>query len=76
MGRYYYYVYIVKMFEIVFSLMLRTSTYFHVSIILDSPITNASVSIRMPCLHKTVNMVVFFVKSNENTYPKCTKLAL
>jgi len=48
MGRYFYYVYIVKMFEIVFSLMLRTSTYFHVYIILDSPITNASVSIRMP----------------------------
>ena len=22
------------------------------------------------CLHKTVNMVVFFVKSNANTYPK------
>jgi len=22
------------------------------------------------CLHKTVNMVVFFVKSNENTYTK------
>ena len=22
------------------------------------------------CLHKTVNMVVFLVKSNENTYPK------
>ena len=22
------------------------------------------------CLHKIVNMVVFFVKSNENTYPK------
>ena len=22
------------------------------------------------CLHKTVNMVVFFVKNNENTYPK------
>jgi len=22
------------------------------------------------CLHKTINMVVFFVKSNENTYPK------
>ena len=22
------------------------------------------------CLHKTVNIVVFFVKSNENTYPK------
>ena len=23
-----------------------------------------------PCLHKTVNMVVFFVKHNENTYQK------
>ena len=22
------------------------------------------------CLHKTVNMVVFVVKRNENTYPK------
>ena len=22
------------------------------------------------CLHKTVNMVVLFVKSKENTYPK------
>jgi len=22
------------------------------------------------CLHKTVDMVVFFVKSNANTYPK------
>jgi len=22
------------------------------------------------CLHKTVNIVVSFVKSNENTYPK------
>jgi len=22
------------------------------------------------CLHKTVNMVVSFVKSNENSYPK------
>ena len=32
------------------------------------------------CLHKTVNMVVFFVKCNENTYPKnesmCTELSL
>jgi len=24
-----------------------------------------------PYLHKTVNMVVFFVKSNENNYPSC-----
>ena len=22
------------------------------------------------CLHKTVNMVIFFIKSNENIYPK------
>ena len=22
------------------------------------------------CLHKTVNMVVFFIKGNENPYPK------
>ena len=22
------------------------------------------------CLHKTVNIVVFFVRRNENTYPK------
>ena len=34
------------------------------------------------CLHKTVNMAVFFVKSNENTYQKgehsckCTELSL
>ena len=38
------------------------------------PITykNASVLCQSECacLHKTVNMVVFFVKSNENTYPK------
>ena len=49
-------------------------TYFHVYIILDVPITykNASVLCQSECacLHKTVNMVVFFVKSNENTYPK------
>ena len=42
--------------------------------ILDFPITyrNASVLCQSECtcLHKTVNMVVFFVKSNENTYPK------
>ena len=48
--------------------------YFHVSIILDFPITyrNASVFCQSECacLHKTVNIVVFFVKSNENTYPK------
>jgi len=56
--------------------MFRTIIYFHVYIILDFPITyipvNASVLCQSECacLHKTVNMVVFSVKSNENTYSK------
>ena len=54
--------------------MLRTPIYFHVYIIFDFPITyrNASVLCQSECacLHRTVNMVVFFVKSTENTYPK------
>ena len=54
--------------------MSRTLIYFHVYIILDFPITyrNASVLCQSEwaCLHKTVNMVVFFVKTNENTCPK------
>ena len=54
--------------------MSKTMIYFHVYIILNFPITyrNASVLCQSECtcLHKTVNMVVFFVKSNENTYPK------
>ena len=54
--------------------MLRTIIYFNVYIILDFPITyrNASLLCQSDwaCLHKTVNMVFFFVKSNENTYPK------
>ena len=41
---------------------------------LDFPMTyrNASVLCQSECacLHKTVNMVVFLVKSNENTYRK------
>ena len=56
------------------SLMSRAIICFHVYIILDFPITyrNASVLCQSECacLHKTVNIVVFFVKSNENTYPK------
>jgi len=48
--------------------------FIHVNIILGFPITyrNASVLCQSECacLHKTVNMVVFYVKSNENTYPK------
>jgi len=58
--------YMVKIFEIVI--------YFHVYIILDFIISyrNASMMCQSECacLHKTVNMVVFIVKSNENTYPK------
>ena len=57
-----------------FPLMLRTIIYVHVYIILDFPITyrNALVLCQSECacLHKTVNMVVTFVKSNEKTYPK------
>jgi len=54
--------------------MLRTMLYFQVYIILDFPITyrNGSMFCQSgcACLHKTVNMAVFFVKSNGNTYPK------
>ena len=56
--------------------MSRTIIYFHFYIILDFPITyrNASVLCQSECtcLHKTVTkrLLVFFVKSNENTYPK------
>jgi len=57
--------YRAKMFEIVFSFHFRTTIYFHVYIILDFPITSESA-----CLHKTVNMVVFFVKSHEHNFPK------
>jgi len=54
--------------------MSRTKTYFHVYILLDIPMTysNTSVFCQSECAyqHKTVYIVVFFVKSNENTYPK------
>jgi len=36
-------------------------TYKHISVLCQSECT---------CLHKTVNMVVVYVKSDENTYPK------
>ena len=56
------------MFEIVFTFNVKDIN------ILDFPITfrNASVLCQSECicLHKTVNMAVFLVKSNENTYPK------
>ena len=51
--------------------MSRTIIYFNAYIILDFPITyrNASVFCQSECacLHKTVNMAVFFVKCKENT---------
>ena len=64
--RYLYNVYIVKM---CFTFMSRTIKYVHVYILLDFPASVLCQS-EFACLHKTVNMVVFFVKSNENTYPK------
>ena len=65
-------IYITIKFDYVRVHVLRTPIYFHVNIKLDFPITyrNASVQSECACLHKTVNMVVLFVKSNENTYPK------
>ena len=60
--------------------MLRTIIYFHVYKTLDFPKTYRHVSVlcQSECtrLHKTVNMVVFFVKSNENTYLKGRALRL
>jgi len=63
------------MFEIVLSFNVKDNNIIvHVYIILDFPITyrNASVLCQSecPCLHQTVNIVVVFAKSNENTYPK------
>ena len=52
--------------------MSRTIIYTHVNTIFPITYRNASVLCQSEwaCLHKTVNIVVFFVKSNENTYPK------
>jgi len=41
--------------------------YFHVITYRNASVLGQS---ECACLHKTVNMVVFFVKSNANTYPK------
>jgi len=61
-----------KPFEIgFFPLMLRTILYFQVNVVLDFPLTYRSTAVicqsDCACLHKTVNMTIFFVKSNENT---------
>ena len=57
-----------------FPLMSRIFIYFHVYITLDFPITYRNDSVlcqsECACLHQTVNMVVFFVKRNENTFQK------
>ena len=75
---------ILRKFEIVVPLMSRAIIYVRVNVILDFPITyrNATMSI-MICqsqcasLHKTVNMVVFFVKSKKGGHScKCTELSL
>jgi len=54
--------------------MSRTIIYFHVYILSDFPITYTNVPVlcqsECTCLYKTVNMAVFYVKSNENKYPK------
>ena len=64
--------------------MPKTIIYFHVSIILEFPITYKNTAVlcqtECGCLHKTVNIEVFFVKSNENIYPNedhfCNCIAL
>jgi len=58
--------YIVKQFEIVFSLISRTPIYAHVNIILDFPITYSNAlalcQSNCACLHKTVNIAVVLLK--------------
>ena len=54
------------MFEIVFSFNVKDNNIFPCLHNIASVLCQQECT----CLHKTVNMVVFFVKSNENTYPK------
>ena len=58
------------MLKLCYPLKSRTKIYVHVSIILITfPITYINASelcqSECTCLHKTVNIVVFFVKSNQ-----------
>ena len=75
-GRYFCNVFLVTKFENVFSVNVKDTyiIYVHVYIILDFPITYRNTSVlcqsECACLHKTVNLIVFLVKSNETTYPK------
>ena len=63
-----------KGLKLCFPLISGTIMYFNVYIILDFPLTYRHASVlchsECACLHKTVNMAVFFVNINENTYPK------
>ena len=65
---------IVKKFKTLFFFYVKDNNIFPCLHNIYFPITyrNASVFCQSECacLHKTANMVVFFVKSNENTYPK------
>ena len=54
--------------------MSRTIIYNYVNILLEFPITYNTPSelcqSDCACLHKTVNIVVFCLKYDDNTYPK------
>ena len=54
--------------------MSQTIIYVHVNIILDFPVTYRNDSVvcqsECTCLHKTVNMVVFFTKKITKYLPK------
>ena len=54
--------------------MSRTTIYVHVNIVLYFPISYIYICFidlsECACLHKTVNIVVFYVNCNENTNPK------
>jgi len=58
--------------------MSRTVLYAYVNMILDFPVTYTNDSVRCQservCLHKTVNILVFFTKNNKNFYPKVKAL--
>ena len=64
--------YIVKKFEIVFSFNVKDTNIVPCLHNIRLSYNNAAVLCQSECacLHKTVNMVVFFVKSNENNHRK------
>ena len=71
LSRYFYNMYKGNMFEIVFSFNVKDNNIFPcLPNIWLSYNTSMLCQSKCACLHKTVNMAVFFVKSNENTYPK------